>query len=86
MEWHNVLYTQAFSRIGIMTNGYSTIDMNMFDGEWTIFMRLEFGRIKMNDKVFVSGLIVMMIMLAVCVMQVFIDGYLSAIANDLKVT
>jgi hypothetical protein len=40
----------------------------------------------MNDKVFVSGLIVMMIMLAVCVMQVFIDGYLSAIANDLKVT
>jgi hypothetical protein len=70
-----------------MTNGKSTIDMNVFDSEWTILLvRLEFGGIKVDDEAFIARLIVVMMMFTVSTTQVIIDTYLSAITDELKVS
>jgi hypothetical protein len=88
MEWNNVTYAQTmFSHIGIMTNGKGTIDVDIFYGRRTILAWLQLDRIKMEDKTCISRLIVMWMTLAVVsMMQVCINGYLSAIINELKVS
>jgi hypothetical protein len=88
MEWNNVTYAQTmFSHIGIMTNGKGTIDVHIFYGRRTILAWLQLDRIKMEDKTCISRLIVMWMTLAVVsMMQVCINGYLSAIINELKVS
>jgi hypothetical protein len=68
MEFHNMLDTQTFSGIDIMTNGNSAIDVDMFNCEWSKLMRLELGRIIMDDETLVSRLIIMMMMLTVGLM------------------
>jgi hypothetical protein len=86
MEWNDMTYAQTFSRIWIMTNGNSTIDVNMFGSEWTILVRLKFGGIKVDDKALIARLIVMMMMLTVSMMQVLIDSYLSVVTDELNVS
>jgi hypothetical protein len=56
---------QMFGCMYIMTNSDRTIDVDMVNGEWTKFARLELGGVMVNDKTLVSRLIVMMVTLAV---------------------
>jgi hypothetical protein len=65
MEWHNMLDAQTFSDIDIKMNGDIAVNVYVFNGEWTKLTRFKFGRIMMNNKTFVSRLVIMMTMIAV---------------------
>jgi hypothetical protein len=82
---------QAFSSMdimNIMTNSCSTIDVNMLNGKWKMdqVLRLKLGRVMMDDETFVSRLVAMMTMFAVCMVQVFINDHLAAISNKLDIS
>jgi hypothetical protein len=65
MEWHNMSDAQAFSDIDITMNGNSVIDVNVFNCEWSELMRLELGRIMMDNQTLISRLIIRMTTLTV---------------------
>jgi hypothetical protein len=58
--------------------------MNMLDSERTEFARLELGRITVNNKTFVSRLVVVMTTFTVGMTKVFVNNHLTTFLNELK--
>jgi ferric-dicitrate binding protein FerR (iron transport regulator) len=69
----------------VSMNSDSAIDMDMLDSERTKFVRLELGRIMINNETSVSRFVVVMMTFTVRTTKVFVDNHFTTFLNELKI-